>query len=177
MINLAGREWADDTIKLELREAGIPIHKFFGQHKNEVPWTYTGELFGWTFQRAWYYWIAIGRLPLPVARYMHEQDVEKSIRVSGHCGAPAPEDPWLDNFDAKGYGLFQTEKEPPQESMMHPIWRDIQLRGSYVDKPLSSASYSYVTSYHIDTQIGLNLFAATLKRYEQLAYASAVNIR
>jgi hypothetical protein len=177
MINLAGREWADDTIKLELRESGIPIHKFFGEHKQEVPWTYEGILFGWTFHRAWYYWMANGRLPLHVAKYIYEMDNTKSIRVNGHCAAPAPEDPWLDNFDANGYGLFHTETEPPQESMMHLIWRDIQLRGSYVDKPMSVAPYSYVTSYHIDTQEGLNFFATTLKKYEQLAYAAAVNLK
>ena len=177
MINLAGREWADDTIKLELREAGIPICKFFGQHKQEVPWTYQGKLFGWEFTRLWYYWAADGRLPLPIARYLYEQDSDKVIRVNGHCGAPAPEDPWLDNHDANGYGLFHTEAEPPQESIVHQIWRDIQLRGSYVDKPMAVAPYSYVTSYHIDTQEGLNFFAATIKRYEQLAYASAVNLK
>jgi hypothetical protein len=170
MNNLAGREWADETIKLELKDAGIPISKFFGQHKHEVPWTYQGKLFGWTFTRAWYYWVVEGVLPLPVARYLYEQDKDKAIRVAGHCGSPPPEDPWLENYDANGYALYHTEKEPPKESIMHTIWTDVQLSGSYTDTPMAVAPYSYVTCYHIDSQAGLTLFANTIKKCEEISY-------
>jgi hypothetical protein len=176
MKNLAGVETADDVIKLELKAAGIPICKFFGQHKHEVPWTYEGKLFGWTFRRAWYYWVADGRLPLPVAQYIYNRDTTRAVRVAGHCGAPPPERPWTEEYDSKGYGIFQYEPEPPAESCMKQIYDDILLRGSYDSSPEMNASYRYVTGYHIDSQDGLNLFVEAIKKYEKLAYAAAVNI-
>jgi len=176
MINLAGRELADDTIKLELKESRIPIHKFFGQHKHEVPWTYQGQLFGWVFTRAWYYWIAVGRMPLPAAKYLYDKDIDKAVRVAGHCAAPSPKE-WAEHFDIDGNGLFHFEKEPSKSSSLYPFWLDVLLKGMYVDHPDEQATYSYVNTYHIDTQLGLNLFADTLRELEYLTYKASERLK
>jgi hypothetical protein len=51
-----------------------------------------GACRGWTFHRAWYYWMASGpTLPLEYATPLHEK-FGKSVRVEGHCGCPSPEE-------------------------------------------------------------------------------------
>lgn len=125
MKNLAGDKNCDDTIKLELRRAGIPFVKD-ARHTGEVPYSVTGCLGKFTFVRAWYYWMVRGNLPLEVAKELHENPVGKTdVRVVGHCGCPPPEE-WATKLDGE---LF-------------------------------------VTSYHIDSEEGLALFAETLRKHD-----------
>ena len=102
MINLAGETKADLHILKELSQAGIEVVE--GERtRGEVPYTLTGKLGDWNFNRAWYYWMASAEegLPLEVATELHNRPyvVEgvsvipiygRVIRVGGHCGCPEP---------------------------------------------------------------------------------------
>jgi hypothetical protein len=47
------------------------------------------------FCRAWYYWIVTGFVPLHVAEELYADPIgKKDVRVSGHCGCPAPKE-WI----------------------------------------------------------------------------------
>lgn len=140
MKNLAGVSVADAYIRRELGTAGIEIIEG-PLAKGEVPYTLTGKIGNWTFERAWNYWMANSSerktgLPLDIAEKLHDKKykIEGSeepetygqvIRVQGHCGCPPPKD-WA--RPAEGLGI---------------------------DK-------KFVDNYHIDTQKGLNEFVRTL---------------
>ncbi|MBI5398462.1 hypothetical protein HZB03_03275 [Candidatus Woesearchaeota archaeon] len=76
MINLAGVEEADEHIQEELCLAGIELVRG-EKSEGEVPYSISGKLCDWTFNRAWYYWMASAQdgngLPLEVAAQMHER--------------------------------------------------------------------------------------------------------
>jgi len=99
--NLAGlgREFpevADKKVTEELTAAGIApvVNSHVYRRRNEPQTAVSGELHGWKFDRAWYYWTARteGR-GLPFAKAMALHAVQgKSVRVNGHCGCPSPEE-------------------------------------------------------------------------------------
>ncbi len=153
MINLAGIEECDVTIRIELEKAGIDIYNIKEPGRSEVPYTLYGGLGGkpldeegqgfmdrhgimvdtmkgfvsFTFERAWYYWVVKGYVPLDIAVEMYENpNGRKDIRVAGHCGCPHPAD-WKVRYKVCGMNV--------------------------------------VDSYHIDTQEGLNYFVETLKKH------------
>lgn len=153
MINLAGVEDCDVTIRKELEKAGIDIYNIKEPGRSEVPYTLYGSLGGkplndeekdfmdrhglmievikdnssFIFTRAWYYWMVKGYVPLDIAVEMYENpNGRKDIRVAGHCACP------------------------------HPV--DYKVRHKV-------CGMNVVGSYHIDTQEGLNYFVATLKKH------------
>lgn len=126
MKNLAGQWRCDDLIPGELVYAGITPVYHIEQRSGEVPTHFTGELHGWTFERAWYYWVARGpRLPLEYASPLHKL-FGTEIRVAGHC-CPSPEEWYGPDGVTKGDGS--------------------------------------VALYHVDTQEGLAVLAATIKKW------------
>jgi len=94
MINLAGQSTrhADAYIEDELKEACIPI--FQGAiSPGEVPASLIGEHGRFRFERAWYYWVVNGPVPLDVAQAMYEDPRGRNdVRVDGNCGCPEPKD-------------------------------------------------------------------------------------
>jgi len=93
MQNLAGNKECDKFILEELELAGIkPVHLSFAS-RDEVPASVIGELDGWEFRRAWYYWVAKSHsgtlLLFKYADPLHEKH-GKDVRVSGYCGGIAP---------------------------------------------------------------------------------------
>ena len=80
---------ADNTLATELRLAGITVVELperYGEPQSIIE----GELFGWKFRRAWYYWMASGPgIPFEAATKLHETN-GKSVRVNGNCGCPSP---------------------------------------------------------------------------------------
>jgi len=129
MRNLAGDRNCDAEIRNELVQAGIKIVQHRERLRSEVPASITGKLGIFEFERAWYYWMVSGNVPLAVAQEMYENPVGKQdVRVIGHCGCP-----------------------PPHE------WTTLVK-----DRPV-------ITHYHIDSQEGLNLFVATLKKHGLVA--------
>ena len=82
----------DDFLSDELKEAGIEIvsYEFLRDKHPEVKTAIQGQLHGWTFQRAWYYWMCKGPgINNKEAEELHAE-FGKEVRVDGHCGCPSP---------------------------------------------------------------------------------------
>ncbi len=183
MINLAGNKDADKHIEEELYLAGIPIEKEEGMciekdtnwathtdgSRSEVPYSITGSLAGWTFWRAWYYYVASCRnglgLPYDIAVRMHEMKYPISseqynilgqvIRVEGHCGCPHPQTRRYSTLDS-------IEKEFVGAREQHPNI-DFNTGEAFNKSWLREVEgIKYIRLYHIDTQVGLNVFAGAI---------------
>lgn len=179
MKNLAGDNNADSYIRDELTRAGIEIVES-EKHNSEVPYTLTGILraenlvsgFNIQFYRAWYYWVAEGRVPLDLAwKLYNHPEGKRTVRVSGHCACPPPEDPWIDWIDKNGYKLAKLS-EWDNYSSHSTIWdlvdKETMISKSGVfrwipDSDIKKEGTPYITGYHIDDQAGLLLFAEVLK--------------
>jgi hypothetical protein len=142
MINLAGVTSCDERIRGELTQAGIPIRSFDQPRRSEVPATLYGELDGFVFTRAWYYWVVEGRFtPLATAEELY-RTARTTIRVVGHAGSPPPSE-WADPYGDEPY-LCDDETGNCRPNPEAP-------RG--------------IRCYHIDSQAGLNLFVRTLRTH------------
>lgn len=106
--NYAGRNDVDDCLIAELRLAGIKVEKMpecFREHSGEVKTIIIGSLHGWSFKRAWRYWICQGPgLPCDRATMLHSQ-FGAQVRVDGHCGCPSP----LEWFHGLGCGHYHVD--------------------------------------------------------------------
>ena len=97
MQNLAGSDRADKIIEQELNRSHISIVRHDELRGGEVPTHFTGELSregetAFEFERAWYYWMVSGNVPLAVAQELYDDPVGRTdVRVVGHCGCPPPE--------------------------------------------------------------------------------------
>jgi len=109
MNNYAGRSDKDFEISAELMGAGIKIHKLeFLRDRGEVKTSVSGSLFLWSFERAWYYWVAQGPgIPPKYANELHEK-FGKDVRVDGHCGCPSPKE-WFKGFAVGHYHVDTQE--------------------------------------------------------------------
>lgn len=91
--NYAGQSNVDDEIEKELVEARINVIKLPERVRDSHPEMRTiimGSLHGWSFKRAWRYWIATGPgIEVCEAERLHA-DYGKEVRVDGHCGCPSP---------------------------------------------------------------------------------------
>ena len=167
MINLASNKDCDKEIEKELRQAGIKLVR--GENAvGEVPSSVTGKLGEFAFQRAWYYWVVSGKVPLAVAEELYTDPVgETDIRVAGHCGCPPPKE-WIDWIDANGkIAIPHTEME--KILALTKIWKDKEKYTSRYrasDDPATDGFAPFITLYHIDSEIGLRIFADTLKKYK-----------
>jgi hypothetical protein len=176
MKNLAGDKQCDQHIALELERCRINIHKMNRLGKSEVPWTIYGTLGRFTFERAWYYYVVKGELPLNIAQELYADPVGKTdIRVAGHCGCPAPEE-WATYYDrlrcwsdAKILLDFKQKEEFEQclksdSQWVRQVGEDGLKNFRFVEDP-KAVGFGYVELYHIDSEIGLRLFADTLRKH------------
>jgi hypothetical protein len=184
MKNLAGDKDADLYIQEELILAGIPLVR--GDiSRGEVPYTITGKLGDWSFNRAWYYWVASAPeckgLPLEAAAQMHEKNYPvlgegqpthygDVIRVVGHCGCPHPKD-WAEHFDEQGRALAY---DPKGESERY--FKEFILNGVLTQEATDSTHFvhtreelekltskAFIDLYHVDSQLGLNELARVIR--------------
>lgn len=177
MKNLAGVDTCDITIKEELYLAGIPFETVKDVH-SEVPYTIQGRIGLWKFERAWTYWIVsvedtINGLPYNPAMKLHHTPnpvnpnivLGDSIRCGGHCGCPDPEE----------YGaspVYDDELDIKLMELGYQMKYYDHLKKSYIDINVGEMSElfkegkldveRYVSSYHIDDQIGLNEFVKAI---------------
>lgn len=92
----------DDILRAELKAAGIPtIHEaenkspdfladVLRHQSGEVKTSVIGTLHGWSFKRAWYYWVASGPgIAVEDAEKLHAEHGQ-SVRVDGNAGCPSP---------------------------------------------------------------------------------------
>jgi len=138
MYNLAEVQEADEYIQDELILAGISLVR--GEKtKSKVPYTITGKLGCWTFEREGPYWEAhaITRkgLPLEIAVQMHEQIY-----------------PVLGKDGAQIYGTFI--RVAGYCTCLHP--RELIRTTVYINRDT-------IDSYHIDSQLGLNELARVIR--------------
>lgn len=101
--NMAGKkELANVVLIAELTEAGILVHDYSFNAEGEVGSTIAGSLYGWSFKRAWYYWVAKGPGLPPYHAHLLHQQFGKEVRVDGHCGCPSPLE-WYGGFACNNY--------------------------------------------------------------------------
>jgi len=151
--NMAGRKYCDQYIEKELTEAGIPI--VYERGSGEVPYNTKGCLGKMNFERAWYYWMVDCRIPLAIAKELYADPIGQcDVRVVGHCGCPPPEE-WA-TPDKELIRKYIKENNLPFINM-------IDIREAIKSGKLKGELY--IHSYHIDSQEGLNLFVATVKKY------------
>ena len=166
MQNLAGNVNCDGIIQSELQRSGIDaIH---GERRvSEVPASVTGKLGPFTFVRAWYYWVVNGPVPLAIARELYADPVGVSdIRVAGHCGCPAPKKPWTSLIATDGRQVIDFKEQVLLDSTYNQAEREALAQVIvYSDDPAATDAQEFVTSYHIDSEIGLRLFADTMRKH------------
>jgi hypothetical protein len=106
--NKAGRHGdTDDVLRRELEDAGIAVEQndLFLSTSGEVRTSIIGTLHGWTFRRAWYYWICEGPgIEVAAAERLHAAHGQ-TVRVAGHCGCPGPRE-W---FKGLACGLYHVD--------------------------------------------------------------------
>ncbi|MFH0936845.1 MAG: hypothetical protein V1808_00955 [Candidatus Daviesbacteria bacterium] len=174
MENLAGSFECDFKIRQELDQAGIRVIKLRERSEGEVPATLVGKLGNIYFARSWSYWVVEGEIPLEAAKEMYADLIGKEdVRVAGHCGCPPPED-WAKHYDIQGKELCPSKEEEyvldleakKRKSRWDRKWiQEIRSTTRYVENPAKEAFKSVVDLYHIDSQEGLNLYAATARKF------------
>ena len=171
MRNLAGHVSADRIVALELSEAGVQL--LVDQNQNgEVPTILYGRIPGFTFTRAWYYWVVRGEVPLETAKRLYDHPIGRSdVRVAGHCGCPPPEDPWVTYTASNGKRihvlnendreLFNKYDRGQLSAIMGRHMERVRRDNVFVDTKRERDELTvraYVDTYHIDSQKGLRLF-------------------
>lgn len=87
----------DAILTAELEAAGIEVFsmELLRKGSGEVKTSIRGILYGWIFQRSWYYWTAEGPgIDVETAEALHVTH-GKTVRVDGHCQSPAPGESYL----------------------------------------------------------------------------------
>jgi hypothetical protein len=167
MENLAGNPKCDEEIRSELTRARIPIVENIPA-RGEVPSTLQGKLGPITFTRAWVYWVAAGPVPLEIARELFADPVgREDVRSGGHCGCPAPDTFGATYYDADGLQLYSDPDGVEQQKFEDMVARGVLKRehmpGRFVRDKRTAAVRAEVTVYHIDTEVGLRLFADAIR--------------
>ncbi|PWU23463.1 hypothetical protein C5B42_02820 [Candidatus Cerribacteria bacterium 'Amazon FNV 2010 28 9'] len=159
MKNLAGDRNCDESIRRELERARIPAVSI-EKRNTEVPYTVIGQLSDFTFTRAWYYWVVTGRVPVSVAEELYQDPVGKDdVRAGGHAGGHPIEGYVVAYLDVEGNKILPlTQRQQFQEL-------ELSTEGYvFYENPKEMGS-GFVTSYHIDSEVGLRLFAHTLRAH------------
>jgi CYTH domain-containing protein len=83
---------SDQILTAELEAAGIEVYssELLRRSSGEVKTSIRGILYGWIFQRSWYYWVAEGPgIDIETAEALHAAH-GNTVRVDGHGMSPAP---------------------------------------------------------------------------------------
>jgi hypothetical protein len=165
MKNLAGGNpvLVDVQVSSELTRARVPMVE--GQRsEGEVPYSITGKLGAFTFKRAWTYWVVEGPMPLVLAKGLYADPAGKTdIRAGGHAGGPAP-------------GEQATRRAPDgREVCSVEDWHELETLhvrhgidiSGYVraDAPEARGERLFVETYHIDSELGLRVFADVIHQW------------
>lgn len=160
MKNLAGNRQCDATIRQELQEADIQIVQHPQPLRQEVPASLTGILTlngqdAFKFTRAWYYWVVSGDVPLDVAREMYVDEIgRQDVRVAGYAGNDEPENWAFPKGDVIAEYLQEKGLESVNYGELAKLCNSGEITGT-----------RFVGTYHIDSQEGLNLFVATMRKH------------
>ena len=124
MINYAGYNDKDTEIANELKEAGITaayLPEAERKNQGEVQTVTYGFLYGWTFRRAWYYWVATAKdgsaIPYEIAIRINDK-IGRELRVDGYSGGKIP--------DRYGVGSYHIDSQEALNVLADTI-KKIQL--------------------------------------------------
>jgi hypothetical protein len=166
--NLAGRPDAEYIVHQELERCGIPVIEE-DHTRNEVSVKIAGKLGDFHFERAWYYWIVSGKVPLKIAKEIYDNPIGKTdIRAGGDCGC---EEPTEDNYFVNSYdkdGKLLLDRRPEEDEMWDKIIeKDPELgeKTRRVDDKIKYTDKIFVENYDIDSELGLYIFVETLKKH------------
>ena len=112
MKNAAGDKNCDEYLTKELEIAGIEIFPIKFPIRGEVPTQIIGHLYGWRFERLWYYWAARTETTPLLFKYatpLHEK-YGKDVRVDGHCCCPSPKE-WFKEKWHIGVNHYHVDSE------------------------------------------------------------------
>lgn len=168
MINLAGRPNAIKVVIKELIDADITVVLCEECLKHEVSVPFAGQCGSFWFERAWSYWIVRGKVPLEMAKELYKNEIgKKDVRVAGYCGCPPPEK-WVTWFDDDGRELIgiKSMREIEKFRKRNNLSQLEENLHAVPKRDFPKFGKPYVTSYHIDSQEGLNLFIKTLKQFK-----------
>lgn len=113
MRNAAGDLSCDEYIKLELETAGIPFEQInVLKTTSEVPSTIIGFLDGWTFRRAWYYWVAQAKDTVLLFEFADGLHLKfgTEIRVAGSCLCLSPKEEYKNSWNL-GVSLYHIDTQ------------------------------------------------------------------
>jgi len=174
MKNLAGDKNCDETIRRELTVARIDIVEVPPHSNREVPYTLEGKLGDFTFHRAWYYWVAKGPMPLKNALELYADPAGRTdVRVAGHCGCPPPEKPWITWKDDEGNEIIHMKEKAQFDAFIAKGHiKPEQMKGKRFDEHPENFN-GFIDSYHIDSEVGLRLFADMIRKIDSRLEAVA----
>ena len=172
MKNLAGYkpiEHLDKILRSELTRCGIVAREHIEESGGEVNTHVYGDLSGFTFTRAWTYWMVTGPLPLDVAVTLYDNPVGRDdIRVNGHCGCPSPigQATWRDPATGKTYCKLDQKTECERYiaagGVMSDIGRKVLDEHLFHDDPASLGAVGTIDCYHVDSELGLYILAQAI---------------
>lgn len=175
--NLAGVEpaFADAAVASELTLAGIELVHGEVDRRSEVATRIQGRLGTFRLSRFWRYWVVDhGRVPLSVALELHADPAARlDVRAGGHCGSvhPSEQAEW---YRPNGRRILHSSEEETCRRILRDCpgdriaaaMKDLLATCDFVDHPSKEPdAEGFVPTYHIDTQIGLRVFADALRRH------------
>lgn len=170
MRNLAGSRECDQFIERELVRAGIGVLQ--GPRSTaEVPATITGKIGEsktFIFTRAWVYWVAEGLMPVAIARELYDDPVGRTdIRVCGSCTCPAPTAPHTTRIAPDGRKVIGLADWKGFTKLFPGKKAQAGIAKEYISSknPAARGAQEFIPFYHIDTEVGLRLFADTIKKH------------
>lgn len=109
----------DEVLAEELEAAGIEVVRmaWLREHSGEVKTSVRGSLHGWSFERAWYYWVCQGPgIEVEAAERLHTRH-GKTVRVDGDCGCPSPRE----RFKGLACGRYHVDDEDGLKALADTI--------------------------------------------------------
>lgn len=154
----------NETIHAELTAAGLTPLGIL-RSDGEVPAEWVAEVDTphgpLRFERGWRYWVVRGKVPLKMAEHLYPNTT--GIRAGGHgCNVPPAEEVRHYSTDGREY-VTVDELQDFKNDRGRARWdRCAHEHVVVFSVPLGRA---FVTSYHIDTQEGLNAFVAEMNAF------------
>lgn len=170
----------DHIIVKELTRFGVEAVRG-DVNDGEVKTTITGVLGNLKLTRAWSYWVVKGKVPIDLAIKLHENNIGKTdIRSDGHCGCPHPLDYGVQWVNLKTGKIATRNDERESWEKMRPhnpeMIAELEAKYEYCGDVSQNPDYSgFVSSYHIDTELGLYVFTNMCKEYKDWYKIEKIN--
>lgn len=176
MENLAGKaDYCDEVIRRELHRCRICSVPYQGRPQSDVPYTVRGQLGPFEFHRFWRYWSVQGQFPIKMAVELYcDPCGREQVRAAGDCGCRNPRDVaewYLPEPD--GRRILYAEEQQLCERLIRDDegfrqrFEEKFPRGAYWAENPSEVpgAVGFVTLYHIDSELGLRIFADALRTH------------